>query len=35
MKKSRLRKLIEALKVKPMTKEEHTKARLNAYKPVK
>ena len=35
LKKSKLRNLIETQEVKPMTKEEHTKTRLNAYKPVK
>lgn len=32
---TRLRKLVLALKVKPMTKEEYIKTRLNAYKPVR
>lgn len=30
-----LRKLVLTLKVKPMTKEEYIKTRLNAYKAVK
>lgn len=32
---TKLRKLILSFKVKPMTKEEWKKARLNAYKPIK
>ena len=35
MKVSKLRQLILSLKVKPMTKEEWKKARLNAYKYVR
>jgi hypothetical protein len=35
LKKSKLRNLIKNQEVKPMTQEEHTKTRLNAYKPVK
>jgi hypothetical protein len=35
VKESKLRKIIKAQKVKPLTLEELKKLRLNAYKPVK
>jgi hypothetical protein len=35
MKESKLRKLILAQKIKPLTAEELEKLRLNAYKPVR
>jgi hypothetical protein len=35
MKKTKLRKLIEAQKVKPLTREEYTKLRINIYKAVR
>jgi hypothetical protein len=35
MKASKLRKLILAQKIKPLTADEHKKLRLDAYKPVK
>ena len=35
MKTTKLRKLILSTKVKPMTKEEYIKTRLNAYQPVR
>lgn len=35
MKTSKLRKLILSTKVKPMSKKEYIKTRLNAYKPVR
>jgi hypothetical protein len=35
VKESKLRKIIKAQKVKPLTPEEYKKLRLNAYKPAK
>ncbi len=35
MKTSKLRKLILSTKVKPMSKDEWKKTRLNAYEPIK